>query len=227
MNTITTNLNKIRAEISQAEQQFHRVPDSVKLLAVSKGQGVEKITEAIAAGQFCFGENYLQEAIAKITALQNNKIEWHFIGVIQSNKTKLIAENFDWVHSVANKKIAERLSTQRSAHLAPLNVCIEVNIDEQTSKSGVKLTEIAELAERIQELPHLQLRGLMAIPAYHHDFITQREIFRRLQQTFLQLQANGFAIDTLSMGMSQDFVAAIAEGSTIVRIGTAIFGART
>lgn len=226
MNIIAENLSKIQAEILQAEQQFSRRPGSVKLLAVSKGQDVEKINSAIAAGHYCFGENYVQEAVTKITTLQNDKLEWHFIGAIQSNKTKLIAENFQWVQSVTSKKIAERLNAQRLNNLPPLNVCIEVNVSEESSKSGVKLTEIVTLANLIQDLPRLHLRGLMAIPEPTLDVVKQRKNFRELHQIFLQLQADGFTVDTLSMGMSQDFIAAIAEGSTLVRVGTAIFGSR-
>lgn len=226
MNNIASNLHKIREQIANAERQYDRPAGSVQLLAVSKMQPVSAVQEAYDAGQSMFAENYLQEAIPKITCLTSLKIEWHFIGSIQSNKTKLIAENFAWVHSVDRLHTAERLSTQRSPCQAPLNICLQVNIDEEANKSGVSLAALSELACTVAKLPGLKLRGLMAIPKLRKEFSAQRQTFHKLKIALQQLQAKGLQLDTLSMGMSDDFIAAIAEGSTMLRIGTAIFGSR-
>ncbi len=208
-----------------------RVRADVQLLAVSKTFGADAVLEAIAAGQTAFGENYLQEALDKIAAVSSavpgRDIAWHFIGPIQSNKTRPIAASFDWVHTVERLKIAQRLSEQRPAELAPLNICIQVNISGEDTKSGVTAAELPALARLVAQLPRLRLRGLMAIPEPQPDAARQRAAFAQLRMLFDALRADGIAIDTLSMGMSADMDAAIAEGATIVRVGTAIFGART
>lgn len=226
MNTIQLNIQQIKNDIRECEIRYHRQPSSVSLLAVSKNQSIEKIREAIDAGQIAFGENYLQESLEKIAALGNEKIEWHFIGSIQQNKTKKIAENFAWVHSISDMKIAKRLNEQRPAHLPPLNICLQVNNSFEDTKSGIDPEFVLALAKYCDALPNLKLRGLMSIPAAKNTFDEQRIQFRNLRLLFDNLIENGFKIDTLSMGMSSDFEAAIAEGSTIVRIGTAIFGKR-
>lgn len=224
MINIKTNLEILRNQIAEAEKLYHRKPGSVKLLAVSKARSIEEIKIAVAAGQMCFGENYLQEALPKINVLK--QIEWHFIGTVQSNKTKLIAENFSWVHSIAEYKIAQRLNDQRPPDLPPLNICIQINVSDEPSKSGISFAELPDLAQAIKQLPNLNFRGLMAIPKFTDDFDKQRENFRKMAEAFRNLQNQGFAIDTLSIGMSGDFKAAIAEGATIIRIGTAVFGER-
>jgi PLP dependent protein len=224
--TIAQNLAAIQAKINAAEIAYQRTPGSVQLLAASKAQSIENIEAAYAAGQRLFGENYLQEALSKIEALAHSNIEWHFIGPIQSNKTRKIAAHFAWVHSVADLKIAERLNEQRPSHLSPLNICIEVNVDNEDTKHGVLPADVFPLAIACVQLPRLKLRGLMAIPAQTENVAAQRTAFARLQTLWQEMRAHGFDIDTLSMGMSQDFEAAIAEGSTMIRIGTAIFGAR-
>lgn len=226
MNHIANNLKKLRERITYAEKVYGREPGSVKLLAVSKSQSIEAISEAIEAGQNAFGENYVQEALAKIAVLKHEKIEWHYIGSIQSNKTKQIAENFSWVHSVDNLNVAKRLNNQRLSDLPPLNVCLQINIDEETTKSGVSLDETFELAKKIVLLTNLKLRGLMVIPAPDKKPVEQRKTFHQLKQMLQSLNAQGFNLDTLSMGMSEDYVVAIAEGATVVRIGTGIFGNR-
>ncbi len=223
----STNLAQIQQQISLYEQKYLRPPHSVTLLAASKKQPAEKIRAAYEAGQRCFGENYLQEALAKMTVLADLTIEWHFIGPVQSNKTKKIAEHFTWVQSVDSLHIAKRLSDQRPPHLPALNICLEVNLNNEDSKSGVAPDALLDLARACQDLPHLQLRGLMSIPAPADTFSVQRENFHRLQQLWQQCRELGFEFDTLSMGMSEDFEAAIAEGATLVRIGSAIFGARS
>lgn len=225
--TIATNLAKIKREIVITAEKYHRLSNTIQLLAVSKMQSIENIRAATLAGQLAFGENYLQEALPKINALQNLPIEWHYIGAIQSNKTRKIAENFAWAHAITNTKVAQRLGEQRPSHLDPLNVCIEVNIDADPNKNGIDLSELSSLAHLISDLPGLKLRGLMTMPALTHDFDQQRAAFHQLKAAFLNLSAQGLAIDTLSMGTSHDFVAAIAEGGTIIRIGTAIFGPRS
>ncbi len=203
-----------------------RRPEDVHLLAVSKKQPLEKIVEAAAAGHRDFGENIVQEGIEKVTKLAEKKLCWHFIGHLQSNKTRPVAEHFDWVHSVDTLKIAKRLSEQRPASLGTLNVCIQVNIDEEASKSGVPAGEVAELARAVAVLPRLRLRGLMCLPAIRKTFDEQRLPFARTRELAEALAREGIALDTLSMGMSDDFRAAIMEGATIVRIGTAVFGPR-
>lgn len=227
MTNISKNIAELKHQMIVAEGQYNRVPGSVQLLAVSKGQSVDAIKRAIAAGQGAFGENYVQEALLKIAALKDQNIEWHFIGSIQSNKTKAIAENFSWAHSVTQLKIAERLSQQRPEALPPLNICIEVNVDEEETKAGVHIEELPELALAFAELPNIKLRGLMCIPKAKKDFDSQRKSFHKLHIVLKNLQAMRLDVDTLSMGMSHDFIAAIAEGATIVRIGTAIFGKRS
>jgi pyridoxal phosphate enzyme (YggS family) len=220
----------VRERIDAAARAALRDPQDVHLLAVSKTFGADAVLEAAAAGQCAFGENYLQEALDKIAAVREAQpgllLEWHFIGPIQSNKTRPIAENFDWVHSVERDKIARRLSEQRPAHLPPLNVCLQVNISGEASKSGVAPEEVAALAREVAAMPNLKLRGLMAIPEPEEDIERQRAPLRRMRELFVSLQAQGLALDTLSMGMSSDLEAAVAEGATIVRIGTAIFGQR-
>ena len=215
----------IQASILEARLSANRT-DEIKLLAVSKAQPAEKLREAYMAGQRAFGENYVQEAIGKQEQLKDCDIEWHFIGPIQSNKTQLIAQHFDWVHSVDRLKIATRLNDARPRSLAPLNVCIQINSSEEASKSGVDIASLAILAKNINALPHLKLRGLMAIPAPTKDLAKQRAQFRIVNNAFKSLQQQGFKLDTLSIGMSDDYIAAIHEGATIVRIGSAIFGAR-
>jgi len=223
MSTIANNIAKVAARIREAAQAAGRDPDTVGLLAVSKTQPAEAIREANGAGLSDFGENYLQEALEKQADLADLALTWHFIGPIQSNKTRAIAEHFDWVHSVDRLKIAQRLSEQRPAELPPLNVCLQVNVSGEASKSGCAPQDVAELARAIATLPNLRLRGLMAIPEPTDDRAEQHAAFARLRQ--LQ-QALALELDTLSMGMSQDLEAAIAEGATWVRIGTALFGAR-
>jgi pyridoxal phosphate enzyme (YggS family) len=199
----------------------------VQLLAVSKAQTSQAIREAYLAGQAVFGENYLQEALDKQIQLNDLAIEWHFIGPIQSNKTQLIAKNFAWVHSVDRLKIAQRLNDARPANLAPLQVCIQVNTSNELSKSGVCPAELEALATAMMKMPSLRLRGLMAIPEPSKDYNKQRSQFKQVRECYDALLAQGFALDTLSIGMSDDYQAAIEEGSTIVRIGSALFGART
>lgn len=229
MHTIDDKLTKVTERIQQAALAAGRNPQTVHLVAVSKTQPADVVAQAYACGQRRFGENYLQEAVEKHNALRHlNDIEWHFIGPIQSNKTRPIAENFAWVHSIDREKIARRLSEQRPADLAPLQVCLQVNIDDETTKSGVSLEELPALAHAISQLPRLQLRGLMAIPAPTNDTSQQRIAFNKLRLALANLQAQGLTgLDTLSMGMSSDLEAAIAEGATFVRVGTDIFGART
>lgn len=224
MNTLIHKLKYIRTRIQQAELSYHRPTNSVLLLAVSKTKPAALIAEAYQAGQRHFGENYVQEAVNKQQALGAFDITWHFIGPIQSNKTKVIARHFDWVHSVDKLKIAQRLSEQRPAHLAPLNICLQVNISDEASKSGLHLHELAELCEQVVTLPNIKLRGVMAIPAPSNGFEQQCQPYKRLYQAVKQL--NKPELDTFSFGMSDDLEAAIAEGSTIVRIGTALFGTR-
>jgi pyridoxal phosphate enzyme (YggS family) len=226
MTTIASNLQAARNAIAAAAAGAGRRANDVSLLAVSKTFAPDALRKAYRAGQTCFAESYVQEALDKIAALQDLPIAWHFIGPIQSNKSRAIAENFSWVHSVDRLKIAERLSAQRPAHLQPLQVCLQVNISLEASKSGVAPDEAGELAHTIAKLPSLKLRGLMAVPAPADDFAAQRLPFAQLRKLRDQLNQQGLQLDTLSMGMSHDFAAAIAEGATIVRIGTAIFGER-
>ncbi|MGA8864206.1 MAG: YggS family pyridoxal phosphate-dependent enzyme [Gallionella sp.] len=226
MTTIASNLQAVRNAISAAAVEAGRRPDEVMLLAVSKTFPPGMLREAYAAGQTCFAESYVREALEKILSLHEIPIEWHYIGPVQSNKTRAIAENFAWVHSVDRLKIAERLSEQRPAHLPPLQVCLQVNISREDTKSGVLPSEASALAHAIAKLPGLKLRGLMAVPAPRDDFAAQRAPFAQLRKLRDDLNRQGLQLDTLSMGMSHDFAAAIAEGATIVRIGTAIFGGR-
>lgn len=203
-----------------------RLPDSVRLLAVTKGQPATAVIEAVSAGQKSFGENFVQEAVEKIAEVGRDDLSWHFIGHLQSNKTRQVAEQFQWVHTVDRLKIAERLSRQRPYYADDLNVCIQVMIDPEDDKSGVAPEGLSELAAAIVALPKLKLRGLMCIPAVRHDLEAQREPFKRLRRLAEDLATAGIATDTLSMGMSADYVAAIHEGATLVRIGTALFGPR-
>ncbi|MDH5394815.1 MAG: YggS family pyridoxal phosphate-dependent enzyme [Gammaproteobacteria bacterium] len=224
--SIAENIHAIQARITAAENKYQRQLGSVQLLNVSKTRPIEDIQAAIAANQHCFGENYLQDALPKITALNEAGIEWHFIGPIQSNKTLQIAQHFDWVHSIDRLKIARRLSDQRSSTQSPLNICLQINSSGENSKSGVSPEEALIIAHEINALPRLTLRGLMTIPASCDDFEEQRLPFRLLRELKDELNSQGLQLDTLSMGMTNDMEAAIAEGSTMVRIGTAIFGAR-
>ncbi len=226
MTTIASNLQAVRDAIASAAVGADRHAGDINLLAVSKTFAPDALREAYQAGQTCFAESYVQEALDKIAALQDLPIEWHYIGPIQSNKTRAIAENFAWVHSVDRLKIAERLSEQRPAHLPPLQVCLQVNISMEASKSGAVPDEVDALAHAIAKLPNLKLRGLMAVPAPSDEIAAQRLPFTKLRELRDQLNRQGLQLDTLSMGMSHDFAAAIAEGATIVRIGTAIFGDR-
>lgn len=225
---IDLNLALIQQRIELATQDAGRTPNSVRLLAVSKTQPAAAVAIAAVAGQQAFGENYVQEGVDKILALAplNLALEWHFIGPLQSNKTRLVAEHFAWVHSIERLKIAERLAQQRPSNLPPLQVCVQVNVSGEASKSGCALEAAAELCHAVACLPNLRLRGLMAIPAPAPDFAAQCQDLRKLQTLFLALQEQGLPLDTLSMGMSDDLEAAIACGATLVRIGTAIFGAR-
>jgi len=223
---IAANIQQINTRIDELCHQYHRDPADIRLLAVSKTKPAEDIRSAFNAGQHCFGENYLQEALQKIRALHDLPIEWHFIGAIQSNKTRELAENFAWVHSVDRLKIARRLSEQRAESMPALNICLQVNISEETSKAGLMLNELTGLVAEVVQLPNISLRGLMAIPAKADTLSAQRATFAKIRQALKTLQKTQPALDTLSMGMSNDMEAAIAEGSTILRIGTAIFGAR-
>lgn len=230
MSSISHNLQAVLADIRQYAVSQQRDPENLQLLAVSKTFPVSAIVEAAQAGQLAFGENYVQEAVAKITELRTQHpeiaLEWHFIGPIQSNKTRLIASHFDWVHTIDRLEIAERLSRQRPDDLPALNVCIQVNISAEASKSGILPQQAYELAQQLSRLPRLRLRGLMCIPAASNDTAQQAQAFRALRLLRDQLEQQGMLLDTLSMGMSADYHAAIAEGSTLVRIGSAIFGKR-
>ena len=230
MSSISDNLQAVTADIRAAALAAGRDPQQLSLLAVSKTFPADAVIDAAEAGQHCFGENYLQEALEKMQEVQAKKpqlqLEWHFVGPIQSNKTRPIAEHFAWVHSVDREKIAQRLSEQRPAEMPALNICLQVNISGEASKSGVLPEEALVLAKKIAVLPGLQLRGLMAVPEASHDEQVQRQAFRQLKQLSDAIQAAGITLDTLSMGMSADMHAAIAEGSTMLRIGTAIFGNR-
>ena len=225
MPSLPDRIQLLRSQIRQAESAARRAPESVRLLAVSKTRSAAEIREAVAAGQTAFGESYVQEALEKMQALTDVPIEWHFIGPIQSNKTAQIATHFAWVHSLDRLKIAQRLNDQRG-ELPPLHVCIQVNTSGEASKAGIPESELVPLAEAIRQLPRLRLRGLMTIPAPESDPIKQRLPFHQLKRCLEQLNGLGMELDTLSMGMSDDMQAAIAEGATIVRIGTAVFGPR-
>jgi pyridoxal phosphate enzyme (YggS family) len=224
--TIQTRLNSVRQRIDDATARYGRDPDSVQLLAVSKTRNAEEIRLAVAAGQQRFGESYLQEALEKIGQLEDQQIEWHFIGRIQSNKTRPIAENFHWVHSIDKLKYAQRMNDQRPDNLPPLNICLQVNVDQEESKGGIALEQTAEMIAEIRQLPRIRLRGLMAIPAPATDLEQQRHPFRLLRELRDRLATPDLPLETLSMGMSGDLEAAIAEGSTMVRVGTAVFGPR-
>ena len=227
MTMIADNLQQVRTRIATACNTHGRPPEAVTLLAVSKTFGPQAVREAFAAGQTAFGENYIQEAVDKIVALADLPLEWHCIGPIQSNKTRLVAEHFDWAHSVDRLKIAQRLSEQRPQGKAPLNVCIQVNIDGGPTKAGVASEDVLALAQAVVALPNVRLRGIMTIPEPAIDFEAACAVHMRARALFDALNAAGLALDTLSMGMTGDLEAAIASGSTMVRVGTAIFGGRT
>jgi pyridoxal phosphate enzyme (YggS family) len=228
MASIEQKLQQVRSRIHDACAAAQRPVQSVTLLAVSKTFDASAVREAFDAGQRAFGENYVQEALGKIDALrdQRARIEWHLIGPLQSNKTRVVAEAFDWVHSVDRLKVAQRLAEARPAHLPPLHICLQVNISGEASKSGLRPIEVAEVAHAVARLPRIALRGLMAIPEPAGDFAAQRVPHRALRELLEALRRDGLALDTLSMGMSGDLEAAIAEGATIVRVGTAVFGER-
>jgi len=230
MSLIVDNLQAVHEQIRVAALAAGRNPQEITLLAVSKTFDAGAVIDAALAGQLEFGENYLQEALDKMSAVQRERpnllLKWHFIGPIQSNKTRPIAERFDWVHSVDREKIAQRLAEQRPAELPPLNVCLQVNISGEPNKSGVAPDQLFPLAKTIARMPRLRLRGLMTIPEVENTFELQRATFRELRKLFEDLRNLGIPLDTLSMGMSADLAAAIAEGATIVRVGTAIFGER-
>lgn len=223
---ISAALAEVRLKITDAEQRFKRKPGSVQLLAVSKTKPLDAIQAAINAGQVCFAENYLQDAVEKIRFFKNPQLVWHFIGSIQSNKTRDIAQHFHWVHSIDRIKIARRLNDQRPDHLLPLNICLQINISNENSKSGIVASELLQFADACLSLTKLKIRGIMAMPTQVSDFEQQRIPFRKLKQLFVALQSPCPEIDTLSMGTSNNWKAAIAEGATMVRIGTAIFGSR-
>jgi pyridoxal phosphate enzyme (YggS family) len=226
MTAIAHNLQAVNHAIAQAAERARRRAKNIELLAVSKMFPAAAVREAYEAGQRAFGESYVQEALDKIATLRDLPLDWHFIGPIQSNKTRSIAENFSWVHSVDRLKIAERLCAQRPPNLPQLNICIQVNVSGEDSKSGASPREVLELALSVARLPQLKLRGLMAIPAPADELEAQRKPFAQLRELMRQLNAQGLELDTLSMGMSHDLEAAILEGATIVRVGTAIFGER-
>ena len=227
MTMIQTHLQAVHARVAAACQAAGRPAGDVTLLAVSKTFGADAVAEAYAAGQTAFGENYIQEGVQKITALRHLPLQWHCIGPIQSNKTRLVAEHFDWVHTVDRLKVAQRLSEQRPTQLAPLQVCLQVNVDGGANKSGVAPDEALALAQQVAALPNLRLRGLMCIPEPTPDFVAACALFIRARAVFDTLNAAGLALDTLSMGMSADLEAAIHAGSTLVRVGSAIFGGRS
>ena len=226
MTSIAANLHALHLRIAAAETRFERAPGSVLLIGASKTQTVAALRAALAAGLNRFGESYAREALNKIIALADLHPEWHYIGPMQRNKTRIVAENFAWVHSLDRLDIAERCNAQRPATLAPLQVCIQVNISGERSKSGIDPDELTGFAAALRDLPRLCLRGLMAVPALTPDFNTQRAAFLRLRALYDELRARGYPLDTLSMGMSDDLEAAIAAGATLVRIGTALFGKR-
>jgi len=223
---VTENLAYIRDLLAKSAVNAGRDAESIRLLAVSKKQPVSSVIEAAAAGQCDFAENFVQEGLEKIAGAGRDDLCWHFIGHLQSNKTQAVADHFDWVHTVDRFKIAERLSNQRPKQLRDLNICLQVNIDGEPGKSGVAVIEVIALARKMAALPRIRLRGLMCLPKMRSDVDAQREPFARLRELSDTLRTDGIAVDTLSMGMSGDFQAAILEGSTIVRIGTAVFGPR-
>jgi len=223
---VTENLALISDLLAISAKEAERDPDTIQLLAVSKKQSLDKIFAAVAGGQQDFGENIVSEGLDKIRATADSGLTWHLIGHLQGNKTRAVAENFDWVHTIDKLKTAVRLSQQRPDDLAPLNICLQVNIDSEAGKSGIPVDALPELAAACSELPKIRLRGLMCLPAIRDGFEAQRKPFARLRQCMQDLQRDGFTMDTLSMGMSGDYRAAIFEGATIVRIGTALFGER-
>ena len=228
MTTIADRISIAQSQIAQAAQNCSRNSEEVTLLAVSKTKPIEDIIAAYEAGQRCFGENYVQEGEEKVIALSQSHpdIEWHFIGPLQSNKSRIIAEHFDWMHTLSREKIATRLNEQRPDDKLPLQVCIQVNVSNEASKSGVSSEEVNHLAQIIDKLPHLTLRGLMAIPTATEDVNLQKQEFAQLENLYLELKQQYLSVDTLSMGMSSDLAIAIEHGSTMVRIGTGIFGSR-
>ncbi|MES9857633.1 MAG: YggS family pyridoxal phosphate-dependent enzyme [Sedimenticola sp.] len=226
-NPINKRIEQVKERIAEAAAHFSRTPNSIQLLAVSKTRAATDIMTAFAMGQRCFGESYLQEAEVKMQHLSGQGIEWHFIGRIQGNKTRTIAESFDWVHSLGTIKHAQRLNDQRPAHLPLLNICLQINIDQEESKAGASENEVAELVACIREMPRLRLRGLMTLPAPSEGIERQRRPFKALRLMRDRLATLDSPLETLSMGMSSDLEAAIAEGATIVRVGTDIFGPRT
>ncbi|NPC58410.1 YggS family pyridoxal phosphate-dependent enzyme [Caenimonas soli] len=226
MTTIQSNLQRVHERIAAACAGAQRPVNEVTLLAVSKTFGPEAVREAFSAGQTAFGENYIQEAVEKIALLRDLPLQWHCVGPIQSNKTRLVAANFDWAHTVDRLKIAQRLSEQRPEGMAPLQVCIQVNIDGGATKAGASPGETLTLAQQIAELPRITLRGLMTIPEPAADFAAQKAVHLRAKALFEELREAGLAVDTLSMGMTADLEAAIEAGATMVRVGTAIFGGR-
>lgn len=227
MTMIADNLQRVRDRIESACLQAGRARSEVVLLAVSKTFGAEEVRQAFEAGQMAFGENYIQEGVDKIIALSGLGIEWHCIGPIQSNKTRLVAQHFDWVHSIDRLKIAQRLSEQRPDDLPPLQVCIQVNLDAGVNKAGVAPADALDLARAVSLLPRLRLRGIMSIPEPAADFESACAVHRRAKDLFDALKDQGLGLDTLSMGMTADLEAAVHSGSTMVRVGTAIFGGRT
>jgi PLP dependent protein len=220
------NWTNTRDQIASAAVRYGRSADSIQLLAISKGQPANKLRQIAEAGQRQFGENYVQEALGKITQLTDLQLTWHFTGQIQGNKTRSIAEHFAWVHTVDRERIALRLNEQRPLALEPLNMCIQVSLEDEPGKGGIEPSQLLSLATRIAEMPRLRLRGLMCIPPPRDTFDEQRLLFQRMKDQFDALKREGFELDTLSMGMTGDLDAAIAAGATLVRIGTAIFGAR-
>ena len=227
MRNIAKSLESLKQKVVLAEQRFGRQAGSVKMLAVSKTRSIQDIITAAGQGQHDFGENYAQEAVAKITSLIDHNLVWHFIGPVQSNKTQAIAAYFDWVHSVDRIKIIKRLNDARPDHLAPINLCIQINISKELNKAGIRPEELEQLLSECTNFTGVRIRGLMALPKPSDDFEQQRLQFHELKKLFEKINMNGGRYDTLSMGTSNDFEAAIAEGSTIVRIGTEIFGARS
>ncbi len=228
MATIVQNIQEVHRRIALACAAAQRPVQSVTLLAVGKTFPADTVRAAFDAGERCFGENYVQEGVDKIIALADlrDRLKWHLIGPLQSNKTRVVAETFDWVHTVDRLKIAERLAEQRPPHLPPLELCLQVNISGEASKSGLAVSEVRAVAQAVARLPRVRLRGLMAVPAPATDPAARRAPHARLRELLLELQRDGLEVDTLSMGMTADLEAAIAEGATIVRVGTAIFGAR-
>lgn len=226
MTSLSAKLQAVLARVAGAARQHGRDPGDVRLIAVSKTWSAEHVRQLAQVGQVAFGESYVTEALAKIGELRTLALDWHFVGSVQTNKTRLLAENFNWVHSVDRLRIGERLSAQRPAGLPPLSVCLQVNLSGEASKGGVSPAEAPGLAHALAALPNLRLRGLMTIPARSDSWPEQCRPFRQLRELYVRLQADGLMLDTLSMGMSHDLEAAIAEGATLVRVGTAIFGER-